>query len=111
MSPHRLGRSSKPPGRPAGGELRLALPEHAARPTAAAWAEGIPTQITRGAVMMFEHDHHLAVDGIAGTQVWHALFADAIAGTQSDNGYSYVYVHRDIPQTARPLAQRQPIVR
>jgi L,D-transpeptidase catalytic domain len=64
----------------------------------ALWTEGSPTQMTRGAVMMFEHDHSLAVDGIAGPQVWHALFADAVAGQQSDNGYSYVYVHRDLPQ-------------
>src|SRR5436305_7013599 len=41
-----------------------------------------PTQanaITRGAVMMFQDEHHLAVDGFAGAQVWHALIADAIA--------------------------------
>ena len=26
---------------------------------------------TKGAVMMFEHEHGLAVDGIAGPMVWH----------------------------------------
>ena len=48
--------------------------------------------------MMFEHDHDLAVDGFAGAQVWHALIADAIAGKRRTDGYSYVYVHRDVPQ-------------
>ena len=62
------------------------------------WVVGQPNPITRGAVMMFEHDHGLAVDGSAGAKVWHALFADAIAGTKRTDGYSYVYVHRNVPQ-------------
>ena len=62
------------------------------------WSAGQPNQITRGAVMMFEHTHGLVVDGFAGTHVWHVLLADAIAGTRRDAGYSYVYVHRTVPQ-------------
>ena len=62
------------------------------------WTVGQPSQITRGAVMMFEHDHGFAVDGIAGAQVWHALLTDAIAGKTRTDGYSYVYVHRNVPQ-------------
>jgi peptidoglycan hydrolase-like protein with peptidoglycan-binding domain len=62
------------------------------------WIPAQPNEITRGAVMMFEHDHGLAVDGSAGAQVWRALLADAIAGKQKTDGYSYVYVHRNVPQ-------------
>ena len=62
------------------------------------WQTGQPNQITRGAVMMFEHDHALAVDGVAGAQVWHVLLADAISGKKRSDGYSYVYVHRNLPQ-------------
>ena len=62
------------------------------------WILGQPNQITRGAVMMFERSHGLAVDGFAGAQVWHALLTDAIAGKQRTDGYSYVYVHRNLPQ-------------
>ena len=62
------------------------------------WTEAQPNEITRGAVMMFEHDHDLAVDGFAGAQVWRALLLDAIAGKRRTDGYSYVYVHRDLPQ-------------
>ena len=62
------------------------------------WVVGKPNTITRGAVMMFEHDHGLPVDGSAGPQVWHALLRDAVAGTRRTNGYSYVYVHRNVPQ-------------
>jgi len=50
----------------------------------------------RGAVMMFEHDHGLAADGLAGAKVWAALIADAIAGKRRNSGYSYVYVHRNL---------------
>jgi peptidoglycan hydrolase-like protein with peptidoglycan-binding domain len=62
------------------------------------WSTGEPNQITRGAVMMFQHDHDLAVDGVAGAQVWHALLTDAISGKTKTDGYSYVYVHRNVPQ-------------
>jgi peptidoglycan hydrolase-like protein with peptidoglycan-binding domain len=62
------------------------------------WIEGQPNQIVRGAVMMFQHDHDLTVDSFAGAQVWRALLADAIAGTKRTDGYSYVYVHRNVPQ-------------
>ena len=48
--------------------------------------------------MMFQDEHDLAVDGFAGPQVWHALLADAIAGKRRADGYSYVYVHRNVPQ-------------
>jgi hypothetical protein len=64
----------------------------------ALWTPGQPNQVTRGAVMMFEHDHGLAVDAFAGPHVWQALLADAIAGRHRNSGYSYVYVHRNIPQ-------------
>jgi hypothetical protein len=65
----------------------------------ALWSPARPNEITRGAVMMFEHDHALAVDGLAGARVWHALLADAIAGKRRAGGYSYVYVHSSVPQS------------
>ena len=62
------------------------------------WAPNAVSQITRGAVMMFEHDHDLTVDAFAGAMVWHALLLDAIAGKRRTDGYSYVYVHTHLPQ-------------
>ena len=52
--------------------------------------------ITKGAVMKFENENDLTVDGLAGPTVWHALLTDAIAGKRLTSGYSYVYVHREI---------------
>jgi hypothetical protein len=62
------------------------------------WKLGEPNTITRGAVMMFQDEHGLAVDGIAGKQVWHAVLADALSGKRRTDGYSYVFVHRTRPQ-------------
>ena len=62
------------------------------------WAPDAISQITRGAVMMFEHDHDLTVDAFAGPMVWRALLLDAIAGKRRTDGYSYVYVHTHLPQ-------------
>jgi peptidoglycan hydrolase-like protein with peptidoglycan-binding domain len=65
----------------------------------ALWSAGRSNEITRGAVMMFEHEHGLAVDGLAGKAVWHSLLADAIAGKRRAPSYSYVYVHSTVPQS------------
>jgi hypothetical protein len=64
----------------------------------ALWHPGRPNQITRGAVMSFERTHGLAVDGLAGPMVWHALLGDAVAGHRYRTAYSYVYVHSQVPQ-------------
>jgi peptidoglycan hydrolase-like protein with peptidoglycan-binding domain len=65
----------------------------------AMWAPGQANSITRGAVMKFENLHGLTADGLAGPSVWHLLLSDAIAGKRQSNGYTYVYVHREIPET------------
>jgi len=65
----------------------------------ALWLPGVPNAIVRAAVMTFEHTHGLAVDGLVGPRVWRALLVDALAGTHHPGGYSYVYVHRNLPQS------------
>jgi L,D-transpeptidase catalytic domain len=66
----------------------------------AMWAPGQWSEIVKGAVMKFENENELTVDGLAGPSVWHKLLSDAIAGKRLTSGYSYVYVHREIPETA-----------
>ena len=63
------------------------------------WHPGRPNVITRGAVMMFQHRHGLVVDGLAGPVFWQSLITDAIAGKRRTAGYSYVFVHRKLPQS------------
>jgi peptidoglycan hydrolase-like protein with peptidoglycan-binding domain len=64
----------------------------------ALWTPGQANTVTRGAVMMFENQHNLTADGIAGAAVWKTLISEAIAGKAPQTNYNYVYVHRNIPQ-------------
>lgn len=64
------------------------------------WSPSQYTIITKGAIMKFENENGLTVDGEAGAAVWRKLIADAIAGKRLNEGYSYVYVHREVPETA-----------
>jgi peptidoglycan hydrolase-like protein with peptidoglycan-binding domain len=63
------------------------------------WRPGQANAITRGAVMLFQHKHGLTVDGLPGPLFWQSLIANAIAGTRRTAGYSYVFVHRKLPQS------------
>jgi L,D-transpeptidase catalytic domain len=65
----------------------------------ALWAPGQASVVTKGAVMKFESLNGLTVDGEAGPSVWRTLMRDAIAGKRLHEGYSYVYVHREVPET------------
>ena len=64
------------------------------------WSSTEQTVLTKGAIMKFENENGMPVDGVAGPAVWRKLFADAIAGKRLKEGYSYVYVHREVPETA-----------
>jgi L,D-transpeptidase catalytic domain/Putative peptidoglycan binding domain len=63
------------------------------------WKAGSWNVVTEGAVMRFEGDHGLATDGVAGPQVWRALIHADLAGSRSDAGYTYVFVHETLPQS------------
>jgi hypothetical protein len=54
--------------------------------------------LIKGAVMTFEHNNGLAVDGLAGPHVWRALLTNALAGRRYAAPYSYVFVHTELPQ-------------
>ena len=67
----------------------------------AAWTPGQYTAMTRGAVMAFEADHGLAVDGVAGPQVWGAMFQVASQSSPQTNqhGYTYALAQKSSPET------------
>jgi peptidoglycan hydrolase-like protein with peptidoglycan-binding domain len=60
------------------------------------WRAGVFGTVTRGAVMSFEADHGLAVDGVAGRSVWLALTARRPAKPVA---YSYALVREGSPET------------
>jgi peptidoglycan hydrolase-like protein with peptidoglycan-binding domain len=62
------------------------------------WTEGSENVITKGAVMNFENQHGLTVDGLAGHRVWTAFLADSSAGRTNANPYTYVLVQKTLPQ-------------
>ncbi len=62
------------------------------------WTEGAEDVITKGAVMNFENQNGLAVDGLAGREVWSALLADVASGKLNANPYTYVFVSKQLPE-------------
>jgi peptidoglycan hydrolase-like protein with peptidoglycan-binding domain len=64
------------------------------------WGDGAPTGlIVKGAIMAFENDHGLSMDGVAGPQVWTALLAAVAAGQSNQNGYTYAIAAETNPET------------
>ena len=64
------------------------------------WRRGASDSLMlRGAVMAFEADHGLAMDGVAGPQVWGALFAAGAASQHSAHGYTYAVASQKLPET------------
>jgi len=62
------------------------------------WTEGAEDVITKGAVMNFENQNGLAVDGVAGKQVWSTLLADLATGKVNADPYTYVFVSKQLPE-------------
>jgi peptidoglycan hydrolase-like protein with peptidoglycan-binding domain len=63
------------------------------------WQQGKQSLVLKGAVMAFESDHGLTMDGIAGSSVWRALFRALAAGQQNTRGYSYARATKKSPET------------
>jgi peptidoglycan hydrolase-like protein with peptidoglycan-binding domain len=63
------------------------------------WAPGQVSEIVTGAVMKFESDHGLTMDGDAGPEVWQALLAAVAAGTDNTSGYTYALASQVTPET------------
>ena len=57
------------------------------------WEPGAEGVILQGALMMFQTDHHLSVDGQLGPATWKALISAQINHSVSHFGYSFVMVH------------------
>ena len=62
------------------------------------WARGTDNVITKGAVMSFEQQAGLSVDGIAGPSVWKALLADKAANHMDRSPYTSVLVSKTLPE-------------
>ncbi|MBV8462614.1 MAG: Ig-like domain-containing protein, partial [Acidimicrobiales bacterium] len=74
------------------------------------WTEGTENVITKGAVMTFESDHGLTVDGVAGHEVWTGLMADAAAGTRDPHPYNNVLVSKQLPENLTVYSDGVPVL-
>jgi peptidoglycan hydrolase-like protein with peptidoglycan-binding domain len=66
----------------------------------ALWTPGTYNVITKGAVMNFESQHGLAVDGVAGPAVWSAVLQAVESGQGDSLPYDYVLVSQVRPEGA-----------
>ena len=63
------------------------------------WSQGQPDTMTRGALMGFESDHNMTVNGTASAKVWTALLTAAEKNQANTHGYSYAIASKNSPET------------
>jgi len=63
------------------------------------WRPDKPSLILKGAVMAFEADHGLALDGVIGREVWRAMFRAVAADQMNRHGYTYALARERLPET------------
>ena len=76
----------------------------------ALWTEGYENVITKGAVMNFENQNGLTVDGLAGPQVWSTLLSDIAAAKVNTDPYTYVVVSKQLPQSLTVFENGAPVL-
>ena len=77
---------------------------------AMAWTEAAENPITKGALMSFQRQHGLTVDGIAGHRVWTALLSDMAASKSTTEPYVNVLVSKQVPQTLTLYTNGTPVL-
>jgi peptidoglycan hydrolase-like protein with peptidoglycan-binding domain len=63
------------------------------------WSPGQTGVMLTGAVMAFENNQGMDMDGIAGPAVWRALLNAAAKGQDNPNGYTYAIADKGNPET------------
>jgi len=66
---------------------------------ASLWQPGAANLIDTGAIMAFESDRGLALDGVAGPKVWTDLLQAAETQQDNPNGYTYAIASEGAPET------------
>lgn len=65
----------------------------------AQWRPGRPNVVLRGAVMAFQAQHQLAVNGELTKKFWRQLFVAAASSERNSLGYSYAITSKGSPET------------
>jgi hypothetical protein len=64
----------------------------------AQWSPDQPNVLLTGAVMAFESEHNLPINGTLTPQFWQALFTAQQRGEQNTNGYTYAVASKGSPE-------------
>ena len=63
------------------------------------WKTGADNMLDQGAIMAFESNQGLTMDGVAGPQVWAHLLKAAARDQRNPNGYTYALTDQHYPET------------
>jgi lipoprotein-anchoring transpeptidase ErfK/SrfK len=63
------------------------------------WSQGQSNTMDQGAIMGFEADHNLTVDGTASATVWKALLTAVAKDQKNTHGYSYAIASKNSPES------------
>jgi hypothetical protein len=63
------------------------------------WATGRPNVVLRGAVMAFQSQHRLAINGVTSKKVWRERFIAAASSDHNTVGYTYAIASKSLPET------------
>jgi Bacterial Ig-like domain/L,D-transpeptidase catalytic domain len=63
------------------------------------WSPDQANVLLRGAVMAFESEHNMTIDGSLTPRLWRALFQAEASGDQNKNGYTYAVANKGSPET------------
>ncbi len=63
------------------------------------WQVSLSDPVLRGAVMAFQAQHQMTVNGVVDAALWHRLFSAADAGRRNALGYTYAIASQASPET------------
>lgn len=63
------------------------------------WSPDQANVLLRGALMAFQSQHNMMIDGSLTPRVWRALFQAEASGDQNQNGYTYAIASKGSPET------------
>jgi peptidoglycan hydrolase-like protein with peptidoglycan-binding domain len=77
----------------------------------ALWRQGSYNVVLKGAVMAFQSEHDLTINGKVDAAVWNALFKASAAGENNTNGYTYAVASKHSPETLTIYHNGQVVMR
>jgi peptidoglycan hydrolase-like protein with peptidoglycan-binding domain len=63
------------------------------------WRPVAGNVVLRGAVMAFESQHGMTIDGTVDARLWSAVFRAAQRGRRNTNGYTYALASKNLPES------------